>query len=264
VPRACLFCGRESGSRSKEHVVPQWLQDYLSIREESVRPVVHEIELDEAGNFGAPATKHERGPFPLDALQLGVCEACNAGWMSDLESGAKPLLIPLIDGSRSVATVDRDERIIVARWTAKTAFAYNASSAYHKAVPEHPRILARGRFPDNFAVFAGQDEETLGFTSLQSRFDLIHPLADLSAKPEAAALSEASYKMSFRIGHLLLTSAFWPSHGWAMVVVRDSHTVLVNTAKVREENDGGNMRPDPNMSAVEKLMFFHQGIFITN
>jgi hypothetical protein len=51
-----------------------------------------------------------------------ICRDCNNTWMSRLESEAKPLLLPLIEGMLAGGALSIDERRLLARWAFKTAF----------------------------------------------------------------------------------------------------------------------------------------------
>ncbi len=124
----CAFCDtpltREN--RSKEHILPQWLLDFLEIREEKIQPT-HFSKIGET-----ITTRHHT----LEGLLAGqICDLCNNGWMSRLEQEAMPILKPLILGKTAVVDLNENERQIISRWTAKTAFALNSSSNYLKNVP---------------------------------------------------------------------------------------------------------------------------------
>ena len=45
--------------------------------------------------------------------------------MCRLESAAKPILIPLMDDEQSVNTLSANERAVLAKWTAKTAYLHS-------------------------------------------------------------------------------------------------------------------------------------------
>lgn len=65
----------------------------------------------------------------LDLTVNRICAGCNNGWMSRLETEAKPLLSPLIDGrDRAIWS---DEQAIISAWLIKTAmvFEFTADSS---------------------------------------------------------------------------------------------------------------------------------------
>src|SRR5438128_11537493 len=86
--RRCVFCG---GDRiDSEHVFPKWLtrltDEVLKLRGESHHPWL------------IVRAQKQRKAFSLDMTAKWVCEDCNSGWMSDLESKAEPIPTPMILG----------------------------------------------------------------------------------------------------------------------------------------------------------------------
>lgn len=57
----------------------------------------------------------------VSSVQGRVCQDCNNGWMSRLEA-AQPILIPLIDRRRPIASLTTEEKLTVSKWVAKTAY----------------------------------------------------------------------------------------------------------------------------------------------
>ena len=157
----CLFCGQDLQPKSvstkamptDEDVVPRWLQRCLEITDQIVTPMhISTADL---------SLLHARGPHTVSALKAGsVCAACNNGWMNDLENLAKPILISLIEGKRFFGDLQQRERYTLARWTLKTAAAFNRSSSYGirddnfgRPVPDnHLRVLAAGSLPSEVMI----------------------------------------------------------------------------------------------------------------
>lgn len=52
-----------------------------------------------------------------------VCETCNNGWMSRLETAAQPLLVSMIQGAESVILDAENQRTVTA-WATKTAMVF--------------------------------------------------------------------------------------------------------------------------------------------
>ena len=86
MTETCVFCGHTDDSFDPEHWVPQWLSRELIPKHAS--GVIH-------GLPGIPAW--EARIFELTVPN--VCEDCNHHWMSDIESQAKPHVLPFILGS---------------------------------------------------------------------------------------------------------------------------------------------------------------------
>src|SRR6266481_2224313 len=67
----------------------------------------------------------------MGAFKAGtVCYECNHGWMSELEQEAKSILAPLIAEPQQLTELQEQERLIVVRWTLKTAAVLNRCSIY--------------------------------------------------------------------------------------------------------------------------------------
>ncbi|MFZ0229305.1 MAG: hypothetical protein WAL41_20710 [Mycobacterium sp.] len=104
--RRCVFCGSTS-NLTREHVLPDWLKD---------------IGLDLAPSLhqSAPLDRVPRqwSSTPFNTTVKLVCASCNNGWLSSLESSARPVLTPLIRGeSRHLPS---DDQALIAKWTCKT------------------------------------------------------------------------------------------------------------------------------------------------
>ena len=138
----CWFCGSTSGTRSKEHIFPQWLLRHYGAMDERVQPVRISMALG-----GALAS--ERPARPLRSHVNGeVCAKCNNGWMSALEVSATPILTQL---PRS-GPISEEEALILARWFAKTAVNLNVSQPFRLLVDATSRHDLAISVPDRFAV----------------------------------------------------------------------------------------------------------------
>jgi hypothetical protein len=103
MPRTCVFCGRRADSL--EHVWPQWISRHLANR----------------GPFKlVDRTRGRTVQFGnvLDVKIRRVCKTCNNGWMSQLETRAKPLLEPMFDGTP--VTLHPNDQAVLALWSIKT------------------------------------------------------------------------------------------------------------------------------------------------
>lgn len=101
----CAFC-TSRGPLTREHVWPQWLAEVIDRKQ----PVM--------ARAGGGVEYREWKTRPLQHVVQRVCAACNSGWMSRLETAAKPLLLSMIRGE--ARTYSRDEHWVMARWAAKT------------------------------------------------------------------------------------------------------------------------------------------------
>jgi hypothetical protein len=98
--RSCIFCDT-SGPLTNEHVIPDWLQGYVGGSEKSTVRAAH---------LGAIGTLLSERRASGNSHKLGtVCEACNNGWMSDLESSFSSLL-PRLEADMSPRQFSTAER----------------------------------------------------------------------------------------------------------------------------------------------------------
>jgi hypothetical protein len=111
VARACLFCERTPVTL--EHVWPDWTTEVWV----TAPSYTHEYRDGDQ----PPREWTARGP---DVTVNAVDKGCNSGWMSDLESEAKTVLVPMTRGESVVLT--ESEQKILALWAVKTALMFKA------------------------------------------------------------------------------------------------------------------------------------------
>jgi hypothetical protein len=109
--RQCVFCG--VGKVSNEHVYPIWFRKLFAERSGGKARWVDTSRPD----FQEPGLKFVE---KLDVKVKRVCEGCNNGWMSQLETKAKPILSPMIMGDNLPISLSGSDQKIVAAWAFKT------------------------------------------------------------------------------------------------------------------------------------------------
>lgn len=138
--RVCCFCGQhlKRRNRSKEHVIPQWLLDYLKVSSD---------DLFRGTHVQFPVTlRSSRIQRARTVLQGNICNSCNNGWMSRLEEASKLIIISMNEGRQfrllenAIATLSS--------WIFKTAILINITSNYRRLIPR--RIF--GEFYETNAV----------------------------------------------------------------------------------------------------------------
>jgi hypothetical protein len=77
-------------------------------------------EASERYHWGGRSGDNRHAAFPMKVS--GVCRVCNNGWMSSLETLARPTLRSLIRGNAS--SVTPSDRIVLSRWFYKTVMAW--------------------------------------------------------------------------------------------------------------------------------------------
>jgi len=220
--RRCAFCDtlltREN--RSKEHILPKWLLDFLEVRGEKIQPT-------HFSNIGETITTRHH---TLEGLLAGqICDLCNNGWMSQLEQEAMPILKPLMLGTTRIVDLNENERQIISRWTAKTAFALNSSSNYLKNVPsshyQHIRLNIDS-LPLKVSSFGQQHHGDRPFFWIQSATWLLNGNSDKLVELEDE-FKNNSYKISFQFGKLMLLIVYIPIDKIYPVLWKGIHVPLL-------------------------------------
>jgi hypothetical protein len=217
--RNCLFCAQNLSRRAKEHVFPQWLLDELDIRDEQIQPT----QMTPAGK-AVSQRSHQ-----LKDLQEGrVCSDCNHGWMSELETKAKPLLKSLFSGQIEVKDLSRTDCSLIARWAVKTAYMLNSASNYSLKIPIHhfAELYAnKDPIPRHVSVFATTHDCDRDFYWFQACFWeglLGNEILDIDQQE----VFDRSYKVTVQFRRLILLVACWPFKGWRLAIEPELHHPL--------------------------------------
>jgi hypothetical protein len=137
----CIFCG-STGPMSREHVFAKRLRKLFP--EEGAVGHFRSFE-DLTGGQRSEEDRWDGTPFSFTVRD--VCEACNNGWMNDLETEVAPVLDGMIRGeARTLTILDQDA---LARWATKTAL------VVMRAVPQPYPI------PDEVARWFGENKRPL-------------------------------------------------------------------------------------------------------
>jgi hypothetical protein len=156
----CLACGITGSPATREHVFSSWL----------LKEFGPNASMALYRHSGDGSERKVRAEIKLDSFRLKrICEDCNNGWMSDLETSAKPLILALIKDGRQLHSLFETERRALARWAAKTAIV--ESHAVGAECPVSADFLKKIRTsfdgtPGRLAV-AARHTEALGFGHLQ-------------------------------------------------------------------------------------------------
>ncbi len=203
----CNFCGQR-GPRAKEHVWPDWLLRLLGL-EQSTMANTH-LAVD-----GGSVSKRVQSASSM--VYGGVCATCNNGWMSQLESSAKPIIEELLSSISSKNALLSDETKVLALWAFKTAIVRNAGTNYRSVVPkEHYRLLYKHKeIPSGVYVDLGLCPSHSGLSALQSQ-TLIGSLL-----PEdfgvAAQAQRDLYNITLAVGSVLLRTIYFPLQRYSVV-----------------------------------------------
>ena len=153
-PGRCIFCG--SFGLTKEHVWPQWSFKYVP-KGENTKHTRGLVQSSKASPKMKGLRKIKQHNGSVSTIQLRVvCRIrCNGGWMSALETRAKPILIPLMLGQPLVMSSD-DQRIL-ARWFALKVMVAEFSEREIIATPQSERdhLRLNDGPPPNWQIWIG-------------------------------------------------------------------------------------------------------------
>lgn len=110
--RRCIFCGY-GGKLTSEHIWGAWVTDHVP-RTMNKHQFAN-ILVSRPGEPEPPNVRIRAGD-PLSSQVPVVCGPCNSGWMSQIQNGAKPFLIPLFEGED--CGLDPSARTAVSAWIA--------------------------------------------------------------------------------------------------------------------------------------------------
>lgn len=149
--KGCVFC-RSTGKKSKEHLWPVWMHELLPLAGDGNN--VSEMNTFKwKEQIGAQKQKRQ-GHLTTKKLRV-VCQSCNSGWMSELESEAKPILTKILTNEKFELCVQKQE--ILARWiTLKSIIGEHSEQDTH-VTPHEERDLFRAakKIPEYFAIYIG-------------------------------------------------------------------------------------------------------------
>ncbi len=221
MKKTCLFCCEPlAGKRSVEHIYPDWLQQRYGLSREGVLQT-HFSETGEvlSGRHHVMA-KHVYGR---------VCEPCNTGWMSRLETAAQDTVIKLAEGAEDFTGLTENRRFTLSRWACKTAFALHAASNYRRIVPaDHFKLLHDdpSSLPPGVLVLGHLHRCSHDFAWWQS------PSWDASVSDEVneeefrRRVENEAYKIVFSVKNLVLLVACNPFPDMWPVLMEGIHHVL--------------------------------------
>jgi hypothetical protein len=137
--KRCIFCG--GSALSKEHVWADWIADYVPrtfYKSEHLvetmrsvpgsQPVERKVTKGPLHNNGDPASRKLRV----------VCENCNNGWMSSIQTQAKPILVLLIKGEPW--QLDLNAQVILSSWATMFTLVYEAGLPEGAATPREAQL----------------------------------------------------------------------------------------------------------------------------
>ena len=107
----CVFCGQVP--LTKEHFWPSWMKEAIPQSKYNQHLRVESDGKKKIRYFSEGVQKKITGP-PGSWQQKVVCSVCNNGWMSQIETEAKPILTALAFGES--VEIKKKEQIILSKW----------------------------------------------------------------------------------------------------------------------------------------------------
>lgn len=135
--RRCIFCLKPG--TTDEHLFPDWLRVLFPRTPEdtSTRGITRWGQDRHGKLYSMPERKIHKGHSGVTKIPY-VCAGCNNGWMSRMETRARPFLMPLIQGlPRSISTFDLK---VLAGWIAKTVMVGEYLHPNNIAIPDAERL----------------------------------------------------------------------------------------------------------------------------
>ncbi len=135
--KRCIFC-RQSGL-SREHIFGDWLRAIFprSSADTHLHGMTTWGQAKSGKIYAMPTLKIEQGHSGSKKVKH-VCKACNNGWMSRMEMRARPILMPLIQGTFHKLSVFDQKSL--AGWVAKTIMVAEFTYPDRVAVSEDDRL----------------------------------------------------------------------------------------------------------------------------
>lgn len=221
MSRHCIFCeGKISGQdRAREHVIPRWLLRHLSLEQRDITFIhgTYKLESGELNHSQVSERNQVLGQF----LSGRVCRSCNAGWMSQMEVQIKPLLIHLMRDNIFLDLTSHSKELL-ARWTLKTAAAYNASANYNYRMPRsHLSFLHSSSMGLPAGVHAFMSISPYCADALICHLpNWVITCSNDDHKRDANEAKFSSFKIGFQFGHLMLATTWWNSELPVSYVIR--------------------------------------------
>ena len=186
----CIFCGSRK-KPSKEHIWPEWMREHFPKMEGQS----HNKDTHTSRWKTALGSKRIKRQGHLSTLKIrAVCEECNNGWMSQLESETKPLLKSILQNQH--VEITEAGQGTLARWIAVKTIVGEHAEPDICVTPETDRYLLRsqGIIPSYFAIYIGRHMTTSDTARLRtsqtislSRDGPTPPLGDLKRNTQSIA-----------------------------------------------------------------------------
>ncbi len=218
----CIFCKNGKKFKGKEHVFPKWVLEHLSVRTQKGPLSETRKKINENGELIFENVV-KRVLSNNNYVSPYVCDECNNGWMCKLESKVKPILLPLIMGTKIPSKLTKDEKELIARWAAKTTCVIDSVGAVENPtyIDADPNFIRESdTLPKGWAVFA-----TLHKPSRQECYERAsHWLCKKGSISEELEKKLGNYpKTTIQLGHLILLTVYLGDSSLVLKAVHRFH-----------------------------------------
>jgi hypothetical protein len=196
----CIFCRSEFDQgqrrRTREHVFAEWMVPYLK------SPAGPGTQV--RWNKSKGKTSGKRFPaYPAHQAVQDVCHECNSGWLSRIQTDAKPHLLPALK-STGRRTFGESAQAAMSLWAFRAALVVGVKAQDASIPPEHLHELCeRQALPDSTRVFmvATRHRE---FTYIDHRTIKVEPIPNSEPPPSANAFATL-----IGVGHIAFYVLCW-------------------------------------------------------
>ena len=251
----CIFCYRSDLSR--EHVWSEWCHPFVR-QKSGPRAFIQRKMIQTAPYHARKETIYRERQTDIIQFKLKVvCKThCNNGWMSRLETRAKPILLPLFTGNPIL--LDRYNQEILATWIAMKLMVCEFSDPDDLVMPNSERTLLMGRRrpPDIMSIWIGfYDKTNWANTYLRQAATLgFAPIYSFNPQPPSGSYAKNTQVQTLLIGKLFIHATtttvpgvqahtppaisnfmkqIWPyrtNYGWPPLALSDAHIAFVTSS----------------------------------
>ena len=151
----CVFCGRSGVT--KQHMWPDWLKTIIPREGSTSGQMIFHVRMAPMNKavIIQPDVKERRWHQGAHKIR-NVCGQCNSGWMSRLETAAKPHLTSLILGKK--CNLDKQAQHSLAAWIVMTSIMAEFTDIKTVSIPAIHRNQLRisGNPPDGWQIWTGR------------------------------------------------------------------------------------------------------------
>jgi hypothetical protein len=147
----CIFCN--SSGVTHEHMWADWLKEYIPRTEDRHRTGATIIGIQEDEDREEILTR--AGDLHSRRIKC-VCGPCNNGWMSGLQTDAKPILVPTLIGEK--IELHRRSQTILSAWITMMAMVSEYLQKGMSSVPSLERVYleTHQKSPKNWRIWIGR------------------------------------------------------------------------------------------------------------